>query len=141
MNDNNIEKQNPLDVLLKSMSELPQVDIPVTHTFSKGIYCRSMFVPAGSILRGEIHKFDHLNIISMGSARIVFDNGEVRDVSSPWIGNVGPGCCAAHFITDSVWSTIHATEETDISKIKEEFIAPNRESYLEFRKNLELQGE
>lgn len=102
----------------------PQIELEVLHHFSKGLYAREMHIPKGVILAGEIHRFQNLNILSKGRISLFTEHeGQVTleapctIVSRPGVKRIG----YAH--EDVVWTTIHATTETDVEKIKEEVIA------------------
>jgi hypothetical protein len=107
----------------KEMLEYEQVEMPVKHHFSKDLYARELFIPAGTILVGKIHKHESLNILSQGDISLLTEEGVTRVqapytvVSKPGIKRIG----YAH--TDCVWITAHATKETEIDKIEDEVIA------------------
>lgn len=107
------------------LRELPQLDIKTTHRFSKGLYAREIFIPKGTILVGKIHRFENLNIISQGDITVLTEDGARRIkapftvVSPPLTKRVG----YAH--EDTVWTTIHASNETDLDKLEAELILPN----------------
>jgi hypothetical protein len=103
--------------------ELEQVDIPIKHYFSKDVYAREITIPKGAIVIGKIHKHENLNILSSGEITVVSVDGVKRMkapctiVSSPGVKRI------AYAHTDTVWTTIHGTSETDLEKIEAEFIA------------------
>lgn len=114
------------------MKQQPQLDLPVKHYFSKGVYAREIVIPAGVTLVGEIHKFENLNILSQGSM-LVSDEGEVRQVDAPFTVVSPPGTKRiAHTITECVWTTIHGTDLKNIEQIKHHFIAQSEAEWLEF---------
>lgn len=104
-------------------SRLP--DLPVFHHFAPGVYAREMRIPAGVLVTGKIHKTTHLNIVSAGELTVWTEDGMKRIrapftfVSKPGTKRVG----LAH--EDTVWTTIHATNETDLEKIEAEVIEPS----------------
>ncbi len=106
------------------LETMPQVEIETTHHFSKGLYAREIFIPKGTILVGKIHKYQSLNILSQGDITILTEFGAKRlrapftVVSPPLTKRIG----YAH--EDTVWTTIHATEETDLEKLEGELILP-----------------
>ena len=107
---------------------LPQIDVPITHHFSKGVYAREMRMKAGELVVGAIHKYENLNILSSGVAQVIYvDNlGEVvkLQIKAPYTLVAKPGAKRViNAVTDIVWTTIHGTDETDLEKIEEEFIA------------------
>lgn len=92
---------------------------PLTHTFSDGVYVREIFMPAGDIVVGHVHKTRHLNIITKGVA-LVWMNGEVTRITAPYTFESDAGVQKVLYIEeDMLWSTIHVTEETDMDKLEE----------------------
>lgn len=106
-----------------------QVEIEPVHHFAKGLYAREIFIPKGTLLTGKIHKEEHLNIISKGEISVLTEQGPQRVkapctiVSKPGTKRVG----YAH--EDTVWITIHATQETEVEKIDEELVVDTYEQY------------
>jgi hypothetical protein len=102
--------------------EAPQMEIPVTHYFSKGVYGREIKIPKGTLIVGKIHKHHVMNCAS-GSLSVLSIDGVKRIegsetfVSSPGAKRV----IYAH--EDSVWTNFIGTDETDPEKIEDEFIA------------------
>lgn len=98
-------------------------ELPTNHTFCDGIYARSLFIPAGWIVFGKIHKRATINICARGAIRVLTELGTriVRAgeilVSEPGIKKVGLA------LEDTVWINLHPTHETDLDKIEELFIA------------------
>lgn len=118
----------------------PQVDCPVTHHFSDGIYAREMLIPKGTVLTGKIHKYTNLNIMSKGELSVLTESGVVR-VKAPFtiVSPAGTKRIAyAH--EDTIWTTIHATEDTDLEKIEHHFVAQDEAEFLEFTKVLQIEG-
>ena len=105
------------------MRKHPQLDLEVIHHFAPGIYARELFIPAGVLLTGKIHKTEHLNILAKG--RIEISNmGESLELIAPQTFVSPPGTKRAGYAhEDSVWITIHPTEETDIEIIEQQVIA------------------
>lgn len=121
------------------MKEQPQVEIPVQHYFSQGVYAREITIPAGVILTGEIHKFKQLNILSKGKMQVYTEEG-IREVEAPFTVVSPPGTKRiAHTLTECVWTTIHGTDETDVEIIKSQFIAKDENEWLEFSKSAQLE--
>lgn len=130
------EKVNAIEV---EMFKMPQVDLPVKHYFSQGVYARELFIPKGTVLTGKIHKFSQLNIMSKGELSVLTEDG-VKRVKAPFTIVSPPGTKRiAYAHEDTIWTTIHGTEETDLEKIECEFIAQSEAEYLEYRKVLQLE--
>jgi hypothetical protein len=100
-----------------------QIDVPITHHFSKSVYAREMRLPKGALIVGKIHRHANMNILSQGEVSVLSIDGVMR-VKAPHTFVASPGAkrmIYAH--EDCVWTTIHGTEETDVEKIEDEFIA------------------
>lgn len=120
------------------IKELPPVECPVKHYFSQGLYARELFIPKGTVLTGKTHKYTNLNIMSKGKLSIRTDEG-VLTVEAPFTVVSPPGTKRiAYAHEDTIWTTIHATDETDVDEIEKIFIAQNEAEYLEFCRQIEL---
>lgn len=137
--------QNPVSrekimQLERAISELPnQLDLNdlTKHHFAPGIYVRELFIPAGTVLTGKIHRHEIMNILVSGTIRVTTDDG-VKELTGMKIYNSQPGTKkAAVAVTDTIWLNVHPTKETDLVKIEEEFIAPSFEALENSTKALE----
>lgn len=110
--------RDKIERLEREILKQDQIDIPVTHHFAPGIYARSIVIPKGATLTGHIHLTEHLNIVSKGELSVMTEHGIERVsagahiVSKPGIKRVG----YAH--EETIWTTIHATDETDHAKLE-----------------------
>jgi len=107
-----------------------EFEVEENHSFSDGVYVRSVVLKAGDLITGKIHKTEHSNIISMGDVSVLTEWGYERYTvtdrpiifkSLPWTKRV----VYAH--ADTVWTVIHPTHETDLAKIEEQVIAKSYE--------------
>ena len=104
-----------------------QIELPITHHFSKDVYAREMIIPKGVLLVGKIHKYQNMNIISSGEISVLSVDG-VKRVKAPYTFVSAAGAKRVGYAhEDTVWTTIHGTGETDVDKIEEQFIAKNYE--------------
>ena len=95
---------------------------PVEHCFSPGAYARTMLIPEGQMIVGKMHRHEHLNIISYGDISVSTYEGVVRFVGHN-VFKSSPGVKRAVYANkNTMWTTIHLTEETDLEKIEEEVI-------------------
>jgi len=110
-------------------------DNPITpeiiHHFSPGIYAREMRLKKGTVLTGKIHKTEHLCILN-GDIEIASQDGKGRFTgyltfrSKPGIKRIG----YAH--EDTVFTTIHAIEGTDIQSIESALVVDTFEQYEQY---------
>lgn len=111
---------------------LPQVELKVVHHFSQGLYARELHIPKGTVLTGHIHKTQNLNIMSQGELTVLTEDGPVR-VKAPFTIVSPPGTKrAAYAHEDTVWTTIHPTELTDLDEIEKAFIVKTFDEYQLF---------
>ena len=109
-----------------------QIDLPVVHHFSHGIYGREMHIPKGVVVSGKIHKYPQLNVLICGELSVLTENGVVR-VRPPFVVVSPAGTKRiAYAHEDSRWLTVHGTHETDLEKIEAHFIAQTEDEFLQF---------
>ena len=124
----------------EEMKKMPQVEIPVKHYFSHGVYAREIIIPKGTIVLGKIHKYSQLNICSKGDHSVLTENGVIR-IQAPFTIVSPPGTQRIGYAhEETVWTTIHGTELTDVDEIEKHFIAQNYQEYLDFCRSLECLG-
>lgn len=108
------------------LADFPQVDIEPVHHFADGIYAREITIPAGTMLTGKIHRTRHLNIVSQGEISVWVAGGGVRRIRAPFTFVAEAGTRKVGFAhEDTVWTTIHATTETDLGKLEAALIEPH----------------
>ena len=106
-----------------------QVDCPVKHYQVDGVYVRSMFIPAGTLLTGKIHNFENIAILAQGTIRI--SNGtESYVISAPHVMVDKPGVKRIGYAeTDVTFITVHKTVNTEIEAIEKELVSATFEEY------------
>lgn len=109
------------------ISLMEQIEVPLKHYFSKGVYAREVTIAKGSFLIGKIHKHQNLNILSKGEITVFSIEGYAR-IKAPCTMVSPPGVKRVVYAhEDCVWTTIHGTDETDLVKIEEQFIVKSYE--------------
>lgn len=129
--------------LEEDLRQLPPVEMPVTEYWSEGVYGREIFIPAGTIITGKIHKFRSLNVLVSGEIAVLTNEG-MRRVCPPFVEVSEPGAKRiAYAVTDTRWLTVHGTHETETAKIEQQFIAQDEQEFLSFCAEQQklLQGE
>ena len=115
-----------------------QIDLQTEHFFSPGIYTRILYIPKGVILTGKIHKEPILNIMVKGEISVLL-GAEVKRIIAPFICVSPAGSKKIGFAhEDTIWIGCHGTEETDLTKLEERFVASSENEYLNSMKQLEL---
>lgn len=109
---------------IQNLPHLVQTDFPLLHHFSKGVYARSLLIPAGHVIVGHRHATEHLLIMSTGVADVLTDDG-MQHLMGFNVINTKPGikrAIRAH--ADTILTTIHVTDETDPAVIGEQILMP-----------------
>ena len=97
---------------------------PVQHHFAPGAYGREMTLPAGLVVVGKIHKHAHLNVISKGRVQVFTEQDGVLELAAPCTFVSSPGTKrVVHVLEETVWTTVHVTDKTDLAEIEREVIA------------------
>jgi len=98
---------------------------PLNHYHCEGTYAREIFIPKNTIMVGKIHRHEHINVISQGSCWVTTEEGTelltapLTFISLPHIKR------AVYAVEDTVWTTIHPTDKTDLKELEDEIIAPS----------------
>lgn len=116
--------RDKINHLEKKMFKFPQIEIKTTHHFAHGLYAREIFIPKGVVLTGQIHKCEHLNIISKGDISVLTEDG-VKRITGHFTMASRPGTKRVGYThEDTIWTTIHAAPvgEHDIKKLEALFV-------------------
>lgn len=128
-----------LEKIMIEMSDGTELDnFPLNHYFAPGVYAREMKLPKDHCIVGKIHKHEHLNILSYGKVRVATEEG-VKTIEAPctFVSPAGVKR-AVTALEDTLWTTIHITEETDLEKIESEIIAPSFEAFNSFEERKKI---
>lgn len=127
----------------REVGKLPQVDLPLRHFFIKsprtvsGGYAREITMLKGTAAVGRVHKYPCINIISKGELVVATDNGVIH-IKAPYTFVSEAGAKRALYMyEDTIWTTFHLTDETDISKIKDDLGVVTYSEYLSYKYELE----
>ena len=124
---------DPIDRAERELLTAEQVDIPVEHTFSPGLYVRTVRMPAGALVLGHRHREETLNFMMSGKLMVVVD-GVCKVLTAPCILPSAAGTRkAAIIIEEVIWTNVHPNpdNETDIDKLENRYIEKS-DAFLEF---------
>jgi len=126
------EKILTLEAQMKDFNRvhgLSEPECPLTHHFAPGAYGREIFLPKDSLVVGKIHKHAHLNMIMKGKVSVATEEG-IRVYEGPLVMVSKPGTKRVVYAhEDTIWVTVHLTQETDLGKIEDEIIAKSYTDY------------
>lgn len=110
-----------VEALESLILQVPQVDLQTKHELSGGVYARTIFIPAGTVLTGARHKKDHVNVV-FGDITVSTDDGMKR-ITGYHVIPTKAGMKRVGFAhADTAWTTVCQTELTDIEAIEDELV-------------------
>jgi hypothetical protein len=114
------EIDDRLDKLEVQLSQQPQIDCPLLHYFTPGLYIREIFMPTGALIISKIHNTEHPFVISKGSAYVKVNDWHWELLEAPYTGITYPGTRRVLYIEeDCVWTTFHPTDITPVDRSDE----------------------
>lgn len=128
-----INKMEEFESVLGSMPGAKFGDdaCPLVHTFADGLYIRQMTAPKGMLNVSKLHKTNHPYFILEGEFSVLTETG-IKRIKAPYTGITKAGTKRiVYFHEETIWITVHATEETDLEKIEDELIAKTYEELPE----------
>lgn len=109
--------------------ELPAVEMPLRHSFIPGGYARELTIPAGVLLVGHIHKDPCFNFVTKGHITVLTEEG-IREIVAPASFPSSAGVKRVGYThEETVWTTVHVTDETDPDKMIEALTVPDYEAF------------
>lgn len=117
--------------MLKAVAsgEYEAIDFPLRHQFAPGVYIRSIFLPAKTLVIGAIHRHSHWQSISEGKVTVLTEQNGCETLEAPYESVAAVGVKRAIYVhSDTVWTTVHPTTETNPDVIRK---AVTTESYTQ----------
>lgn len=110
-------------------NELDDYGFCLRHMHAPGVYARELFIPAGMVIVGKIHKHAHHNNISLGKIAVATEFGSYV-LTAPYGFVSEPGTKrAVYALEDTMWTTYHAVESGCLEDIEGAVIAASYEEY------------
>lgn len=104
----------------------PQVEMPVAHDHCDGVYARSMFIPAGTVATGAVHRGESFFVVRSGTLVVHTQDGPMEyQAGHMSVTRVGDKR-AVVALTDVIVTTFHANSdnETDPQALWDRFTVP-----------------
>lgn len=109
---------------------LQQEQCPVAHAFLPGMYIRTIFMRAGLTITSAVHRTEHPFFIPTGDILVITEEEQLR-LQGPWHGVTMPGTRRIlQTLADTVWTTYHRTDKTNVNDIIADIIEPHHNSHL-----------
>jgi hypothetical protein len=132
----------PIYRLEQAIYSLPRVEIPVSHDFCKGIYARTIVIPAGTVLTGAVHKDECFFLVRNGAILITTDKEPIK-AETGFMSITRPDTKRAGFaLVDTMVTTFHSNpdELRDPQEIWDTFTIPAPDNLLEVLAKKELEA-
>jgi hypothetical protein len=132
----------PIYRLEQAIYSLPRVEIPVSHDFCKGIYARTIVIPAGTVLTGAVHKDECFFLVRNGAILITTDSEPIK-AETGFMSITRPDTKRAGFaLVDTMVTTFHSNPEElrDPQEIWDTFTIPAPDNLLEILAKKELEA-
>lgn len=118
----NVPTREQIEALQSELLKLPQAQPETAHYFADGMYLRTVFRKAGTVIVGKVHKKEHFFLVLEGEMTIWTEIGMKR-VTGPFVWVSQPGTkrvTLAH--TDAIAMTVHRVSSRDIDEIEKELV-------------------
>lgn len=128
--ENLLISSNSPDIVIGNSDELP-----LTHSFSDGIYTREIFIKKGMFAIGKIHKSDHTFFLMKGKLLLCTEQG-VKEIEAPFYGTANAGSKRfALALEDTIFVNVHPnpTNIQEIEKLEDMFVASSYEEYKNYK--------
>lgn len=125
--------------LIEDISLKERDEYIVTNVIADGVLARTVLMPKGEIVVGEIHKYESINILVKGELK-VWVNGEVKHLKAPYMIKSNANTRkVAYILEDTVWTSIHRVTSENLKDIEEEIIVKvDREALIEELKQINI---
>jgi len=110
-------------------------ELPLTHSFSDGIYTREILIRKGMFAIGKIHKSDHTFFLMKGKLLLCTEEG-VKEIEAPFYGTASAGTKrVAIALEDTVFVNVHPNPDNikEIEKLEDIFVVNSYEEYKNYK--------
>lgn len=125
--------------LIEDISLKERNDYITTNVIADGVLARTVLMPKGEIVVGEIHKYESINILVKGELK-VWVNGEVKHLKAPYMIKSNANTRkVAYILEDTVWTSIHRVNSENLEEIEEEILVKvDRDTLIEELKQINI---
>ena len=110
------------------IGDAPAVPMPVRQHFGPHVHIREIFMPAGTLVVGKMHRTEHFNILTQGAVRLINPDDTISEVRAGDVFISKPGVKKVLYIVeDTRWLTVHPTDTLDTKELEAELIVPEEE--------------
>ena len=127
-----VGRRNKIKELEEEIVSLPkeqQFEIPAENIFWDGTLVRTVHIPKGSIVVGEISAKGAINIITKGKLLVATEDGvKLVEGSQRFISKAGIKR-AGIVLEDTIWTTVHRVTSKNVDAAVKELTTPNYDKF------------
>jgi hypothetical protein len=109
----------------------PQIECPLIHRFTPGLYMREIFMPKGTLITSVLHLTTHPFFVMKGDVSVWYHDIPVQRYKAPYTGITQAGTrriLLTH--EDTTWTTVHVTDLEDPDEIVKSVANTNPNPYI-----------
>jgi len=104
--------------LAKALMNEEQTPNSIVHRFGGGLYIREAYYPKNTMIVGQEHLSEHMNVLLKGSINVVDGDGQVQTLVAPHMFVAKAGSKVGFTLEDVVWQNIYVTNNTDVQYLE-----------------------
>lgn len=104
--------------LAKTLMEGEQTSNSIIHRFGGGLYIREAHYPKNTLIVGQEHVSEHMNVLLKGSINVIDGDGSTQTLVAPHMFVAKAGSKVGFTLEDVVWQNIYVTNSTDVEYLE-----------------------
>jgi hypothetical protein len=121
-------------VLAEALLKVPQTECSIIHRFGPGVYIREAIYPANTLIVGQEHVGEHINVLLKGKINVIDNNENVQCLEAPYMFVAQAGSKIGYTLEEVVWQNIYSTHETNV-EVLEKTLFKTPEMFDKFLEN------
>jgi hypothetical protein len=104
--------------LAKALMKGEQTSNSIIHRFGGGLYIREAHYPKNTLIVGQEHVSEHMNVLLKGSINVIDGDGSTQTLVAPHMFVAKAGSKVGFTLEDVVWQNIYVTNSTDVEYLE-----------------------
>ena len=104
--------------LAEAMLGQEQTPNSIIHRFGGGLYIREAHYPQGTLIVGQEHVSEHMNVLLKGSINVIDGDGAIQTLTAPHMFVAKAGSKVGYTLEYVVWQNIYVTSSTDVEYLE-----------------------
>ena len=104
--------------LAQALMKGEQTSNSIIHRFGGGLYIREAYYPKNTLIVGQEHVSEHMNVLLKGSINVIDGDGSTQTLVAPHMFVAKAGSKVGFTLEDVVWQNIYVTNSTDVEYLE-----------------------